>query len=147
MSETNESRADVQVGNRHLDGQPYHFSSPSQEDRIRNVFGLSREASLPLVGQDSLAAYHEYLAAHLALPFEALYCQGGGEMRQLIHYVRVTGLIDPRQARNRNLHGLFCTAQNHKESLEVPLAEFGVREDNPNCQLIDDYAYWFVNCR
>ena len=147
MPETNESRLDVQVGSRHLDGRPYHFPSLTQDDRIRRIFGLSEESPLPLVRHETLAAYFEYLMAHLSLPFEALYCQKGGEMRQLIYYVHVTELVDPRRSRNHSLHGLLCKAKNHKDYLELPLAEFGVQEDNPNCQLIDDYAYWFVNCR
>ena len=147
MPETNESRLDVQVGSRHLDGRPYHFPSLTQDDRIRKIFGLSEESPLPLVRHETLAAYFEYLMAHLSLPFEALYCQQGGEMRQLIYYVHVTELVDPRRGRNHSLHGLLCKAKNHKDFLELPLAEFGVQEDSPNCQLIDNYAYWFVNCR
>ena len=110
-------------------------------------FGLPEESPLPLVRHETLAAYFDYLMAHLSLPFEALYCQQGGEMRQLIYYVHVTELVDPRRSRNHSLHGLLCKAKNHKDFLELPLAEFGVQEDSPNCQLIDDYAYWFVNCR
>jgi hypothetical protein len=147
MPETNESRLDVQVGSRHIGGRPYHFPTPNQDDRIRMIFGLSEESPLPLVRHETLAAYFEYLMAHLTLPFEALYCQNGGEMRQLIHYVHVMELVDPRRSNNHSLHGLLCKAKNHRDFLELPLAEFGVRDDNPNCQLIDDYAYWFVNCR
>jgi len=82
------------------------------------------------------------------MPCEALYCPtGGDDPRQLIHYVRVVELLDPRRSRNHNFFGLFCKAQNAKGMLELPLDELGVRDENPNCQLIDDYAYWFVNCR
>ena len=45
------------------------------------------------------------------------------------------------------LHGLSCKARNSKDMLDLPLSELGVREENPNCQLLDDYAYWFVNWR
>jgi hypothetical protein len=147
MPETNESRLDVRVGGQHLHGRPYHFPSLNQDDRIRKIFGLPEESPLPLVRHETLAAYFDYLMAQLSLPFEALFCQNGGEMRQLVYYVHVTELVDPRRSRNHSLHGLLCKAKNHKDLLELPLAEFGVREDNPNCQLIDDYAYWFVNCR
>jgi hypothetical protein len=147
MPETNESRLDVQVGSRHLNGRPYHFPSLTQDERIRRIFGLPEDAPLPLVRQETLAVYFDHLMAQLSLPFEALYCQNGGEMRQLINYVHVMELVDPRRSRNHSLNGLLCKAKNHKDYLELPLAEFGVQEDNPNCQLIDDYAYWFVNCR
>jgi hypothetical protein len=147
MSQANESRAETRVGALHPRGRPYHFRSTSQDDRVRKVFGLPDKAALPRVAAGSLASYHEYLLGQLALPFEALYCQNDGEMRQLIHYVRVTELINPGEGRKYNLHGLICRAQDLKEIVELPLAELGVRDDNPNLQLIDDYAYWFVNCR
>jgi hypothetical protein len=156
MPATNESHLDVRVGTRRADGCPYHFSPLAQDDRIRRVFGLADEASLPLVREETLAAYYDYLVAQLTFPFEALYCQNGGEMRQLVHYVRVLAVVDPRHGRNHSLHGLLCQVERHKEMkghkgikevVELPLAEFGVFDDHPHCQLIDDYAYWFVNCR
>jgi hypothetical protein len=147
MTHADESRLEVKIGSRHQGGQPYHYSSLSQEDRIRRVFALAEAAPLPAVSDQALATYYDYLATNLSLPFDALHCPTGGEMRQLIHYVHVIELMDPRQARLRNLYGLFCQAQNAKEVLDLPLADLGVRDENPNCQLIDDYAYWFVNWR
>lgn len=146
MSPANASDADLQVSRSQADGRPYHFSPISQDDRVRAVFGLVDDTPLPSVSEATLAAYYDYLCTHLSLPFEGLYCQSGGAMRQLIHYLLVTEVLDPRRVRNRNLQGLVCRAQSHKETLEIPLIEFGVREDNQNCQLMDDYAYWFVNC-
>jgi len=145
MSQAEGSRLNIQASGRQLDGRPCRFPALDQDDRVRRVFGLPEGAPLPPVGDDALAVYHDYLTAQLSLPFEALYCQNDGEMRQLIHYIDIRGLIDPRQGRNRNLHGLFCMGHNHKDAVELPLAELGVLEDNPNCSLIDDYAYWFVN--
>jgi hypothetical protein len=147
MSQLNESHLDTQVGDRHVDGRPYHFPTLNQDDRIRRVFGLPTEAPLPLVREETLAAYYDYLLANLSLPFDALYSQNGGKMRHLIHYVQVTELLNPRHNRNHSQHGIMGRAQHHRELLELPLDEFGVMEDNPNCELIDDYAYWFVNCR
>jgi len=147
MSQTNESHLDAKVDSRHVDGRPCHFPAMNQDDRIRKVFGLPNESPLPLVREETLAAYYDYLIANLSLPFDALYCQNGGKMRHLIHYVQVTELLNPRHGRNHSTHGLFGKALHHRETLQLPLAEFGVMEDNPNCELIDDYSYWFVNCR
>jgi hypothetical protein len=147
MSQADESRLETVVEGQHSAGRPYHFLAPSQDDRIRRAFGLSDEAPLPLVGEETLAAYYDYLVATLAMPFEAIYCPTSGDLRQLIHYVRVTELADPRQVRKQSPHGLVCKARNTKAVLSLPLAELGVREDDPNCQLLDDYAYWFVNWR
>jgi hypothetical protein len=147
MWQVNESRREAKAVGQHQDGRPYHYSAPNQDNRIRQIFGLASDAPLPSVSDAALAMYFDYLAVSLSLPFEALYCPNSSEMRQLIHYVRVTELTDPRQSRMHNLYGLSCRAQNVKEALELPLAELGVRDDNPNCQLLDDYAYWFVNWR
>jgi hypothetical protein len=149
MSLAEESRLETQVGGtRHEHGRPFHFEVQSQDDRIRQIFGLGEESSLPTVNDKTLGAYYDHLAASLTLPFDALYCPAGGDLRQLIHYVRVTELMDPRQGRvHNNLYGLFCKAQNGKNVLDLSLADLGVRDDSPNCRLMDDYAYWFVNWR
>jgi hypothetical protein len=147
MSQMNESHLSSQVDDRHVGGRPYHFPTPSQEDRVRKIFGVPSDAPLPLVRQETLVVYFDYLLANLKLPFDALYCQNGGKMRHLIHYVQVTELVNPRHGHGHTHHGLIGKAYHHREALELPLAEFGVMEDNPNCELIDDYAYWFVNCR
>ena len=148
MAKVDESRVEANAAARQRHGQHHHLSWPSQEDRIRTVFGLPADAPLPRVNEETLTSYHIHMAGQLALPFEALYCPTGGEMRQLIHYVHVTELIDPRQIRPSTLHhGLSCKARNSKDMLDLPLSELGVREENPNCQLLDDYAYWFVNWR
>ena len=147
MSPMNESHLDTQVDSRHAEGRPYHFPALNQDDRVRKVFGLPDDAPLPLVREETLAIYYDYLLANLTLPFDALYCQNGGKMRHLVHYVQVTELISPRHSREPRSSRSGRQAQHHREVLELPLAEFGVMEDNPNCELIDDYAYWFVNCR
>jgi hypothetical protein len=147
MSQTDESRLDTKTESGHSNGRPYHFPSVSQDHRIRKVFGLSEDAPLPVVTDSALAAYHAYLVENLSLPFEALFCPSGSEMRQLIQYVQVTELSDPGHDGSRHRRGLFCKAHNVKEIVELPLDELGVRDENPNSQLIDDYAYWFVNCR
>ncbi|MEN6451101.1 MAG: calcium-binding protein [Thermoguttaceae bacterium] len=118
----------------------------SQDDRLRRIFGVSEDSPIPSVRQETLAAYYDHLAVEMTMPFDALYCQAG-DARQLVHQVQVTELLDPRQNHHHNPHGLLCKARNHTDTLELPLTEFGVREDSPNSQLVDDYTYWFVNWR
>ena len=43
--------------------------------------------------------------------------------------------------------GIVCTVDGLSSVWELPLAEIGVRGGDPNCQLIDDYAFWFLNGR
>ncbi len=147
MSHADESRLEVKTGSRHQGGHPYHYSSLSQEDRIRRVFALAEAAPLPAVSDQALATYYDYLATNLSLPFDALHCPTGGEMRQLIHYVHVTELMDPAASPARNCMACSARRRTRKRSCNLPLADLGVRDENPNCQLIDDYAYWFVNWR
>jgi hypothetical protein len=147
MSKVNEGRARPAAGAKEHRPTHHHLSFPSQEERIRQVFGIAADAALPAVGEQSLEQYSAYLGEQLSLPFEAMYCPNGGDMRQLIHYVRVLGLSDSQEIRASILHGLYCKVENTKQTLHVPLTELGVREESPNCQLLDDYSYWFVNWR
>ncbi|MBN1393976.1 MAG: hypothetical protein JW959_03010 [Pirellulales bacterium] len=147
MPETSESRPHARADGKPSASRPFHFDAPSQEDRIRMVFGMPDKAPIPTVTENTLATYHDYLIERLTIPFDALYCQNGGKMRQPVHYIKVAGLIEYSPGRNHVAHGLFCTAENNGEAFEAPLVEIGVAENSPNCQLLDDYAYWFVNWR
>lgn len=113
-----------------------------EEDRIQGVFGLSNDAPLPKVSKDSLAKYHEYLLGKLSFPFSALYVESTPPVRQLVRYVTVVGLSDSER---RRLYGLFCKVEIDGTVLEMPLAELGMREDDPNRQLVDDYVHWLWN--
>ena len=147
MSQTDESHLTSQVDNRHADGRPYHFPTLNQDDRIRKIFGLPSDAPLPLVREETLAAYHDHLVANLTLPFrrallpERRQDAAPDPLRSGYGTVESAARPKPRPSWDRR------QAHHHREVLELPLAEFGVMEDNPNCELIDDYAYWFVNCR
>lgn len=145
MSKVNESRTDATSGAHQRQGRHHHLSFPNQEERIRQVFGIPSEDPLPPVREDTLARYYAFIVDKLTFPFEAVCCPNGGDARQLIHYVRVLGLIDPGQIRQSNLHGLYCLAENAKGSLQLPLTELGLRDEGPNGQIVDDFAYWFVN--
>ena len=91
----------------------------------------------------TLLKYREFLAANLSFPFEALYAETTPPVRQLFRYVTVIGLSDAPD----RLNGLLCKVPGSQGEVEMPLAELGVPEVNPNHQLVDDYAYWFWNWR
>ncbi len=42
------------------------------------------------------------------------------------------------------MYGLICEARQNEERIEVSLDRIEA-ERGPNCQLVRDYAYWFVN--
>ena len=120
-----------------------HASPPDNEDdRIRLVFGLPSHAPLPKVSKDALAKYHEYLLGKLSFPFQALYAETVPPVEQIVRYVSVVGLSDNA---NRRQYGLFCKVELGDREVELPLAEMGLREDDPNRQLVDDYLYWLWN--
>jgi hypothetical protein len=118
---------------------------PDNEDsRIRRVFGLAEDQPIPRVSENSLRAYREFLAAALSFPFQALYAETTAPVRRLFRCVHVLGLSD---ITSRRASTLLVRVQNAQGEMEIPLAELGVREDDPNHPLIDDFAYWFWNWR
>ena len=119
-------------------------STQTEEDRIREVFGLPASAALPPVSKDTLPKYHEYLLAKLSFPFQALYIETTPPVKQIVRYVTVVGLSDSER---RRMYGLFCKVQIDDSIVEIPLSELGMQEDDPNRQLVDDYLYWLWNSR
>ena len=116
----------------------------TEEDRIRLVFGLPDHAPLPPLNKETLAQYHEYLLGKLSFPFQALYAETVPPVKQIVRYVSVVG---PSEDTRRRQYGLFCKIELGDRTLEVPLAEVGMREDDPNRQLAEDYLYWLWNGR
>jgi hypothetical protein len=113
-----------------------------QEDRIREVFQLAADIALPCVTMATLARFHAHLARYLTFPFQALYADTHPPVRQLVRYITVTGLVHVAGSASRGIH---CRVEGVPGVRELPLVDIGLQEDNPNCQLVDDYAYWFLN--
>jgi hypothetical protein len=142
MSQATTQLFRAEVGDRHFAGQPFHFHTPSQEARIRRIFGLAADNPLPSVQADTLATYYSFLASRLSLPFKAICCHDDGKPN-LIHYVCIGALVSPR---GRSLaNGLLCQVLDRDKTRISPLIDFAAFEDHPNRQLLDDYAFWFVN--
>jgi hypothetical protein len=109
------------------------------ENRIRAAFALPNHAPLPKVSRETLAQYHEYLTQKLSFPFQAFYAETTPPVRHLVHYVKVVGVSDSVR---RQRYGMFCKAECENASLELALADLGIREDDPNFQLVEDYLSW-----
>lgn len=115
---------------------------------MRIALGLTSNDPLPEVDEDTLRAYHRYLAAHLAFPFEASWSQESGPFRDRTRSVTITALGDPGDdfwADER--YGLLCQAKAGGRVIEVPLAECEAKKGSPNRRLLEDYSYWFWNNR
>jgi hypothetical protein len=119
-----------------------YYASASQEDRVREVFGLPAGVPLPRVTRHSLGQYHAYLGTRLSFPFRALYAEPRPRISLLVRHISVVRILAPAGPISR---GILCRVEGIPETTELPLMEIGVREEDPNAQLVDDFAYWFFN--
>ncbi len=118
---------------------------PENEDsRIRRVFELAEGVPIPPVSQSSLLKYREFLEASLSFPFQALHSETKAPVRRLFRCVQELGLSP---ATSRRASTVMARVNNAHGETEIPLDELGVRDDDPNHQLLDDFAYWFWNWR
>ncbi len=115
------------------------------EARIRGVFHLRPTEPLPLVRENTLREYHAHLARFLSFPFRASLCEEA-EPLVLDGSVLATGLCDPVRAPPDSTTGILCEVV-FRKTARLPLALLKVDPRNPNRQMIDDYWYWFWNCR
>src|SRR5262245_22927393 len=96
-----------------------------QDDRVRIALGLTSDDPLPEVDEDTLRAYHRYLAAHLSFPFEAKWEPEYGPAPT----IKITGLGDPEEGDCVDeMYGLLCEARAEGRLTEVPLAECEARK-------------------
>jgi hypothetical protein len=125
------------------------LNEKDEDDRVRMALGLTSDDPLADVNHDTLLAYHHYLAAHLAFPFEASWSAESGPLDTSTQTITITGLSDPEDDDSwvDEMYGLLCEAKAGRRVIEVPLAECEARKGTPNRQLLADYSYWFWNNR
>jgi hypothetical protein len=115
-----------------------------EDDRVRVALGLTSDDPLPDVEEQTLLAYHRYLAAHLSFPFEAKWEPEYGPRPT----IRITGLGDSEDGPCVDeMYGLLCEARAEGRVIDVPLAECEGKKGSPGRQLLKDYSYWFWNWR
>lgn len=120
------------------------LSLKNQDDRIRIVFGLTSNDTLPDVNGESLEAYHEHLSNNLDFPFAADHRPEHGHAEQ----IKIIGLGDPAEEPFIDEdYGIICEARFERRVMNVPLGELQRVKDKTNRQLIDDFCYWFHNWR
>jgi hypothetical protein len=123
------------------------LSMNDQDDRIRAVFGLTRDDLLPEVDDTSLRTYYKFLAANLKLPFGATW-EGESRVRQVPEKVTVYALSDfEDDSGTDETYGILCKAKLVDGKNELPLSELEMKDGSPNEQILDDYNYWFWNHR
>jgi hypothetical protein len=90
----------------------------------------------------SLAKYHAHLREHLHFPFQAIYAETTFPVRHLVRYVSVLGLLPVVGSASRGIH---CRVEGLPHARSLPLVDIGMPDEHPNYQILDDYAYWFLN--
>jgi uncharacterized protein YodC (DUF2158 family) len=123
------------------------LSPKDEDDRVRMVFDLTSNDSLPDVDYETLETYHEYLLERLSFPFDAEYTSETGPFSSRTIQVKVTGLGDPDEPMIEDMYGILCEARHERRKVTLPLGELEVKRGKPNRQLIKDYCYWFWNHR
>jgi hypothetical protein len=108
------------------------------DEQLAVIFGLGKDDPIPDTDIVWLAKYHEFLVAHLTLPFEALW-----EDDPLM-VVRVFELLPPTEATVEADDGLNCMIEGGEVVESVPLALLYVSNEHPNFQLLTDYRHWIA---
>jgi hypothetical protein len=118
----------------------------NQHDRIIEALGAWGE-HLPRVDEETLSRYYQYLSARLSFPFIAHYPQPRSSLEEVQHRGIVLELLDPTKYVGDEFDGILCKTRKGKYEVNLPLIELEISEDSPDFQLIEDYWYWFWNCR
>ena len=117
------------------------LSPTDQDDRIRMIFGITSNDTLPDVDGETLAIYQEHLSKHLAFPIAARYGDEYGHPER----VKVIGLGDPDEPMIDEMYGILCEARMEGRIVTLPLGELDEVKGKPDRQLMKDYCYWLHN--
>ena len=116
------------------------------KERILATLGPTDDC-LPVVDDDALHEYYEYLSANLSLPFTAHYPKPTNPREEVLHECTVLGLLDPSKYVNDEIDGIFCKTQKAEFEVHLPLVELEVPKGSLNLQMIEDYGDWLWNWR
>jgi hypothetical protein len=120
------------------------LSLKDQDDRIRMVFGITSNYTLPEVDDATLEQYCTYLSKNLVFPFQAE-CRVGYGRRKRVEVIRL-GDLDGELLIDDE-YGLLCDARLEHQTVTVPLGELDAIKGRQNRRLVDDYRYWLHNWR
>jgi hypothetical protein len=111
-------------------------------DRLRKVFALPNNESLPWVDDDSLKTFYDHLDRNLLLPAESRYCPKFNSSRSsLAPKVMLVGL--DCEYRWDEESGIHCKIAMSEGEVVVPLVDLKVPRNHPNHRLVNDYTKWF----
>lgn len=119
------------------------------EKRLSDMFGdfihkkVACDDDLPVVTDETLEIYLDYLKKQLVFPFSANYERESGFLSTKTTVVQVIGineLID-------DFYGLICSVKINGKNSSIPMGELEVNSTDSNFNLIGDYNTWFWNYR
>jgi hypothetical protein len=127
--------------------QPAEIKTPplsmdDQDDRIREVFGLTHDDPLPQVSPETLMTYCEYLSVHLKFPILTSHWEKSGAFTSKKVSVPITKLEAPVEEEFDEECGLFGIGIGQEDEIEIPLESIELKKKDPNYCLISDYTYW-----
>ncbi|MFX3618772.1 MAG: calcium-binding protein [Sporolactobacillus sp.] len=117
------------------------------EKRLIKILGASHvegeEDELPMVSEETLELYFNYLKEHLVFSFPAIYDHDTDFLSGEKYSIEVLGIAEPID----NFCGLICSVRMDRKKRYVPMGDIEVGSNNQNYQLIEDYNEWFWNYR
>jgi hypothetical protein len=129
------------------DERPRERKMDGQIDRPRAILDSTGDR-LPRVGLETLRGFHDYLAEHLAFPFEGRLRDPIGPHQDTKSPLLVLRLLDPVQEyAPEEMYGLICKAEQNGRRIELPLDRIDVEEGGPPYQQLEDYRHWLWNCQ
>ena len=154
----------IKIQNQNSTPPPRNYEE--QEQRIGGIVGLDRDGEINFVSEKTLNSFYEYLVQNLTLPcevtgsedfpWEEYYIIGGGSKKEH-NKLRKT---KPSYLDTYDLLKVVYTVEDYselmvavkrtsdKKKFTLSLADLEATDGNSqNYQLIDDYAFWYVNWR
>lgn len=121
-------------------------SKDQQKHRILVALGNNGHDP-PMVDEDTLFSYFEFLSENLSFPFKADYPEPAELSEDSQYECTAQGLLDPSKYVGDPFDGILCKTMKAGIEVNLPLHELHIAHDSPNFQLIEDYWYWFWNWR
>jgi hypothetical protein len=121
-------------------------SNDHQKQRILAALGIDGD-HLPLVDEETLSRYFDYLSKNLSIPFTAHYPEPTTPLEQDQFECTVLELLDPSKFVGDPFDGIFCKTRKLGFEVNLPLFELELSQDSPEFQMIEDYWYWLWNWR
>ena len=108
------------------------ISVKEQDNKIRKVFKLQEDEDLPMVSDETLEIYYQYLMKELTFPFDAEYSEEVGFIKDELYSVSIKKFVHYGITGDNDFYGLFCEARYERKKMILILADVEVKEVGSN---------------